>query len=193
MYTTILTTVAAGVLVASYPDGVVERRWQRWVARVMWWQLAVPLLLLVSGPNLVISPYLPEPPPSASVASPFTVSWLGAAARPLELLFWSYAPALFGAAVPVEVAFVAMAILGVSEDSYWFQLLGLLNIPLALSIPVSVVVGVLRHGLFDIEVVFRRSAVYAVPGSGSARCTWRWRPRRGSRSVARSRSSWRCS
>jgi signal transduction histidine kinase len=187
MYTSILATVAAGVLVASYPDGVVELRWQRWVVRLMWWHLALPLLLLVSRPNLFISPYLPEPPPIASATSPFTVSWLGVATRPLELLLVSYAPALLGVAVlfaryaqadrvlrqqmrllvflmgtvvPVEIAYLATTILGVPEDSTWFQLLGLLSIPMALMIPVSIVVGVLRYRLFDIDLVIRRSVVY---------------------------------
>ena len=183
----LLAAVAGGVLLASYPDGVVERHWQRWVVRAMWWQLALPPLLLVTQPNLVISPYLLDAPPQIQVASPFAVTWLAPVGRPLELLYVSYAGALLGilvlliryqqadrvqrrqmrllvytmaAGVPVVVAAVVMTILGVPEDSYWLQLVGLLYIPIALMIPVSIVVGVMRYRLFDIDLVIRRSVVY---------------------------------
>jgi signal transduction histidine kinase len=194
-YTSLVVTVAIGVLVASYPDGVVERRWQRWVVRAMWWLLALPPLLLVSRPNLVISPYLLDPPPETPVASPFAVAWLAPLGWPLEILFLSYAGALVGvalsfvrylradrmqrrqmrllvysmaAAVPVAVALVAMTILGVPEGSFWFGLLGSLFIPAALMIPVSIVVGVMRYQLFDIDLVIRRSVVYGVLAVGIA-------------------------
>ncbi|HXU97278.1 MAG TPA: histidine kinase [Jiangellaceae bacterium] len=194
-YTYLLAAVAGGVLLASYPDGVVERHWQRWVVRAMWWQLALPPLLLVTQPNLVISPYLLDAPPQIQVASPFAVTWLAPVGRPLELLYVSYAGALLGilvlliryqqadrvqrrqmrllvytmaAGVPVVVAAVVMTILGVPEDSYWLQLVGLLYIPIALMIPVSIVVGVMRYRLFDIDLVIRRSVVYGALTIGIA-------------------------
>jgi hypothetical protein len=153
-YTSLIVTVAAGVLLANYPDGVVERRWQRWVVRAMWCLLALPPLLLVTRPNLVISPYLLDPPPDAPVASPFAVEWLAPFGWPLEMLFLSYAGALLGlslllvrylqadrqqrrqmrllvysmaAVVPVLLAVVAVAMLGVPADSFWYVLLGSLG------------------------------------------------------------------
>jgi signal transduction histidine kinase len=188
-YTYLLAAVASGALLATYPDGVVERRWQRWVVRSMWWMLALPPLFLVTRPNLVISPYLFDSPPENPVASPFAVAWLAPIGWPLQLLFVSYAVPLLGmlvllirygqgdqqqrqlmrllvysivAAILGMLAGVAMTVLGVSGDSYWFQLLGLLFIPIALMIPISIVVGVLRYQLFDIDLVVRRSVVYGV-------------------------------
>jgi signal transduction histidine kinase len=185
-YTYLLAAVASGVLLASYPDGVVDRRWQRWVVRSMWWMLALPPLLLLTRPNLVISPYLLDSPP---VASPFAMAWLAPIGRPLQLLFVSYSLPLLGVlvllvryvqadrqqrrqmrllvysmavAVPVFVAIAAMAVLGVPEDSHWFEMIGMLFIPIALMIPISIVVGVLRHQMFDIDLVIRRSVVYGI-------------------------------
>jgi signal transduction histidine kinase len=192
-YTYLLAAVASGALLASYPDGVLDRRWQRWVVRSMWWMLALPTLLLVTRPNLVISPYLFDSPPQSPVASPFAVAWLAPIGWPLQLLFVSYAVPLLGmlvllirygqagrqqrrqmrllvysmaAAIPGVLAGVAMTVLGVPDDSYWFQLLGLLFLPTALMIPISIVVGVLRYQLFDIDLVVRRSVVYGVLTTG---------------------------
>jgi signal transduction histidine kinase len=194
-YTYLLTAVATGVLLASYPDGVVERYWQRWVVRAMWWQLALPPLLLVTRPNVLISPYLFDSPLQTQVASPFAVTWLAPFGGLLELLYVSYAGALLGvlvllirylqadrvqrrqmrllvysmaAGVLVLVAASAMTILGVPSDSFWFELIGMLYIPIMLMIPVSIVVGVMRHRLFDIDLVIRRSVVYGVLTVGIA-------------------------
>jgi signal transduction histidine kinase len=52
--------------------------------------------------------------------------------------------------------------LGVAPDWAWEALLGVVSVAATLMIAASIVIGVLRHGLFDIEVVFRRSAVFAV-------------------------------
>jgi len=191
-YTYLLAAIAGGVLLASYPDGVVERRWQRWVVRAMWWQLALPPLLLVTRPSLVISPYLLDSPPEPPVASPFAMAWLAPLGWPLELLFVSYAGVLLGVSVllvryiqagplrrrrmrllvysmaaGVFLVFVgfAMTVLGVPDDSYGYELIAALFIPIALMIPVSIVVGVMRYQLFDIDLVVRRSLVYGVLAS----------------------------
>jgi signal transduction histidine kinase len=73
-----------------------------------------------------------------------------------------------GAAVPVLVVLLAMTILGVPADSYWFELIAMLFIPISLMLPVSIVVGVMRYGLFDIDLVIRRSVVYGALTVGIA-------------------------
>ncbi len=47
-YATLLSVVAATMLVASYPDGVVERGWQRLLLGAVWCQLVVPPLALLA-------------------------------------------------------------------------------------------------------------------------------------------------
>ena len=183
------------MLLATYPDGVVERGWQRRVIRAMWCLLVVPPLLLLSRPNLVLSPWLLDPPPAAPVANPYAVEWLAPFGWPLETLFLSWAGALLGvsilftrylqadrgqrprmrllaysmaAAIPVLVAVVALTVLGVPSNSVWFTLPGSLFMPITLMIPVSIVVGVMRYKLFDIDLVVRRSVVYGVLAVGIA-------------------------
>lgn len=184
-----LTVVAAGVLLASYPDGVVERRWQAWVVRVMWWQLAIPPLLLVSRPALVISPYLLEVEPLPVLASPFAVAWLAPVGALLEPVFAGSLGAVAGAVlllvrfvaadrerrrpmrllvytmaamVPLVLVSAVMIYAGAPSDAFWFRIVELMIIPAALMLPVSIVVGVIRHRLFDIDLVIRRSLAYGV-------------------------------
>ncbi len=187
--TGVLTMAASGVMMAGYPDGTVERRWQRWLTHVIWWQLAVPPLLLVTSSALVVSPYLAEAAvPAEAVASPFFVPVLEPVGRLLEPLLVVYAASLLGVglllaryalcdaagrrrmrmlvawvvlAMPVSVFIAVLDARGVPSDNPWFELAGLALVPILLMIPVSIVVGVLRHQLFDIEVVVRRSVVYA--------------------------------
>jgi signal transduction histidine kinase len=194
-YTYVVSASAAGVLFASYPDGVVERRWQRFLIWAIWAQLLLPPLLLASRPALVISPYFLEAPPAAPVPSPFVMDWLTPIGWPLYVLFVSYLPALLGVAillirygqadrtrrrqmrllvyslaagVPVALIMGGMTIAGVPQDSFWYLAVGMLYIPIAVMIPTSIVVGVLRHRLFDIDVVIRRSVVYGAMVVGIA-------------------------
>lgn len=193
--TSVVATIAGGALLAYYPDGAVERGWQRRAVRAMWWLVVVPPLVLVTLPYLSFSPYLFDPPPSAPVASPVAIAGLEPVGRILEVLYVSSIPAVLGvailvmryvqagprlrqqmrpliytmiAAVPVAGAIAAMELLGVPEDSVWFQAIGLLYLPIGLMIPVSIVIGVLRYRLFDIDLVIRRSVVYGVLSVGIA-------------------------
>ena len=47
-FATVLSVTLSGVLFGSYPDGVVERPWQRRVLAALWAQLALPPLLLLT-------------------------------------------------------------------------------------------------------------------------------------------------
>ncbi|MFI9813897.1 sensor histidine kinase [Saccharothrix variisporea] len=185
-YTGLVSLVAAVLLLASFPDGVVERPWQARVLRLVWWHLALPPLLLLTRHDLVVDPYLLDPPPV--VPSPFTVSWLVPLGGPLESVYLSY----YGALALVSVLFVRyvqaepaqrarmrlllvttiglVVAFGLSvavEDRFpvppwWVQAIRAASVVFLLMVPVSVVVGIVRHRLYDIDLVVRRSVAFGL-------------------------------
>jgi signal transduction histidine kinase len=186
-YTGVLSLISGVLLLASYPDGVVERRWQRWLLRATWLYLLIPPLLLLSRPTLLFGEYLFDSPPA--VPSPVAVPWLEFLAGPLTSLYLYY----YGALVVAGVLFVRFVqadrqqrarmrllvyvsaslivttaltlILGSRSGAgipVWLRLLNGLNIVLMLMVPVTIVIGIVRHRLFDINPVVRRSAVFGV-------------------------------
>jgi len=191
-YSNVVSLVAATVLLAAYPDGVVERRWQSWVLRALWLQLLLPPLLLLTNPLLVPDFFQPGP---VRAASPAVVAWLTPAGPWLAALYAGYYGALpallvmvvrFVAAEPrqrrrmrllvysigVGLAVVmlnnALGLAGVSSDSLVRRVIDVLFLPMTLAIPASIVIGVLRYRLFDIDLVVRRSVVYGVLTLGIA-------------------------
>ena len=102
-YSNVVSLVAATVLLAAYPDGVVERRWQSWVLRALWLQLLLPPLLLLTNPLLVPDFFQPGP---VRAASPAVVAWLTPAGPWLAVLYAGYYGALPALLVMV-VRFVA--------------------------------------------------------------------------------------
>jgi signal transduction histidine kinase len=197
-----LTAVAAGVAgvlaFASFPDGKVERPWQRWALRAVWLQLAVPPLLLLASPTVVsaayqLEPYLAEP--AQRVASPFVVPWLRWLAEPLEGLQTGFLGGLIMVAVlaarfvradraqrarmrlvvylqativPFYVAYFPLSARPGTEDSVWLRLLFVVLAVLLSLLPVVVVIAIVRHRLYDINLVVRRSVVYGVLSLGIA-------------------------
>ena len=186
-YTGVLSLIAGVLLLASYPDGVVERVWQRRVLRATWCYLALPPLLLLSRPTLLFDAYVFDPAPV--VASPFAVPWLEFLAGPLSSLYVYYYGALVVAAllfvrflqadraqrarmrllVYVTAALIVTTALTVSVGAgygsnppVWLRLLTGLHIVLLLMVPVTIVIGIIRHRLFDIEPVMRRSAAFGL-------------------------------
>jgi len=191
-YSNVVSLVAATVLLAAYPDGVVERRWQSWVLRALWVQLLLPPLLLLTNPLLVPDFFQPGP---VRAASPAVVAWLTPAGPWLAALyagFYGALPALvvmvvrFVAAGPrqrrrmlllvysigISMAVVmlnnALGLAGVSPDSLVRRVINVLFLPMALAIPASIVIGVLRYHLFHIDLVVRRSVVYGALTLGIA-------------------------
>ncbi|HEY3260989.1 MAG TPA: sensor histidine kinase [Pseudonocardiaceae bacterium] len=192
-YCNLTAMVAGGVLVATYPDGLVERRWQRWLVRGLWANLALPPLLLLTNPTLVFDAWLYDGP--GRVPSPLAVSWLAPLGPPLaELYAGAYGIVL---ALPVLLAryllagqeqrrrmrllvyFMATAMLiimtgnalrwlGVPDDAPALLLIGTLYWPMVLGLPAIIVFGVLRYRLFDVDVAFRRSVVYGALTLGIA-------------------------
>ena len=181
-YMTVLSVTLGGVLFGSYPDGVVERPWQRRLLAALWAQLALPPLLLLTLPYLVGDQFLLEVTPP--VASPIFVQALAGLGPLVETLFESYLGAIVGVVVllvrfvrvdalqrrrmrlMVYTATAAMVITIVGgvlpESSAAVKVVYALAIPTMAAVPLAIVVGVLQHRLYDIDVTVRRSVVYAV-------------------------------
>jgi signal transduction histidine kinase len=183
--TSMLSLIAGVLLLASYPDGVVERPWQRRTLRAVWLHLALPPLLLVSSSDLVIDRYLLDPQPT--VANPFFVPWLSLLSAPVKGFYFGY----FAALAMITIMFVRFVqgnaeqrarmrmlvyvtallipiialqiILGGSaelHDSLAMRLLNVMVVILLLMIPVTIVIGIVRYRLFEIDLVIRRSVVF---------------------------------
>lgn len=189
----LLNMILAVLLLASYPDGVVERRWQQVVLRLNWLHLLLPPLLLISSPHLVFDTYLVDPAPL--LPSPLAVSWLSWLAAPLAFLavgyfggfvlipvlfvrFWQASPEqrarmrllVYVVGAIIAVYFIQGALSELVGPPYplWLRLLGYVTILVGLAIPVTIVVGILRHRLFEIDLVIRRSVVFGVLSTGIA-------------------------
>ncbi|HEX6869822.1 MAG TPA: histidine kinase dimerization/phosphoacceptor domain-containing protein [Micromonosporaceae bacterium] len=192
-YASLLSAVVATVLVASYPDGAVERRWHRVLLRIVWAQLLVPPLALLTVRHVVVDPFL-VPAGTPAIFNPFALPdlpWLrptfqiagsgvcgaalgvivllgrhvgaGASARPMRPLVYVVLSGLTIAAVDV-----VLALLGVPRTSLSRMVLSFAVLVVLMLIPVTVVWGVLRWRLFDIEPVVRRSVVLGVLSLGIA-------------------------
>jgi signal transduction histidine kinase len=189
----LLAMIAAAQLLASYPDGTVEHRWQRVVIRLTWLHLLLPPLLLLTSPNVVFDGYTFDPAPV--VANPMAVPGLSWLAPPLAFLATGYyggfvvIPILivrffqagpqqrarmrllvYVTAALVPTYFAQRALLGVVGEPppIWYRLFSGLTIVLMLMIPVAIVIGIVRHRLFDIDLAIRRSVVFAVLSVGIA-------------------------
>jgi signal transduction histidine kinase len=180
----VFSLIAGVLLLATYPDGVVERPWQHKALRLIWVCLIFPPLLLLASPTLVLDVYLFDEPPV--MPSPFAVPWLEFLAGPLSWLYLSYAGlglvgVLFvrfaqadqaqrarmrllvylAAALVVDSALVFVFGPPRGFDApVWLSLLSGLYIVLQLLVPVVIVIGIVRHRVFDLDPVVRRSAAF---------------------------------
>jgi signal transduction histidine kinase len=187
-YATVLSVTLGGVLFGTYPDGVVERPWQRRVLAATWAQLALPPLLLLTVPHLVVDQFLLEAAPS--VPSPLFVPALAGLGPAVVAVFASYLGAIVGFVVllarfvraePLErrrmrlmVYVISAALLvtvltvAVPPTHPAIKVVYALAVPTTAAGPLVIVVGVLQHRLYDIDVTLRRSVVYAALVAGIA-------------------------
>lgn len=185
-YSGLIAAFAAGLLVGGYPDGTVERRWQRGALRVMGLSLALPPLLLLTSPVLVADTFLLTEP--TAVPSPLSVSAPAPLGSVLAELYAGYYLTLIGPAVLLARFVTADAVLrrrirplllvisasmvclmagnalraaGIPDDTPAGRVLGVLFVLVVAAFPATVVFGILRHRLFDIDLAVRRSAIAA--------------------------------
>lgn len=192
-YTGLLSMIAAVSMLASYPDGVVERRWQRVLLRLNWLHLLIPPLLLLSSPVLAIDHYLADPPPQ--IPNPYALPWLEWLAPPLSFLgvgfyggfvvipilfvrFWqsdvqqrARMRLLVYVAAALIVVYPLQAVLAENVPQphpLWLRLVNMLIILFMLAIPATIVIGIVRHRLFDIDLAVSRSLVFGLLTVGIA-------------------------
>jgi signal transduction histidine kinase len=178
-------SLAVALLIGSYPDGFVERGWQRLVLRCSWVVLIGPPLALLASPVVSVSPFIAF---DLAVPNPYAVSWLAWLAEPaVWLAVNSWWVAVVGVVVlcarfvaadaagraRTRVLFVVVAAgltlyfagfvayaLGAPEDSALVVTLLTLGSSTAILLPVAIIYGILRYRLFDLDLVVRKSVAY---------------------------------
>ena len=174
-----------GVLIGLFPDGVAERRWVRWVVRLLWAFLAIPFLQLLADQTLAVNPYLGVDP---TMASPFHVPALSGLAPALDQLAVSPLPTVIGVVLlAVRYRFAApdlqvrmrwlllLSVLGVGtvvvlgglsavgpSGAWWDRASTAVSLAAGLLFVAALCVAILRQGIFELDLVVRRSAAYAL-------------------------------
>jgi signal transduction histidine kinase len=174
-------SLALALLIGSYPDGVVERRWQRLTLRFSCAVLLAAPLALLTSPVVLVDTYVTE----ALLPNPYAVSWLAWLAVPTGWLAQhSWCVILIGAAVMcarfiaadaagrvrMRVMFVAVIGLLVYAAGFVANTLGApealvvtlstLGSLTAILLPAAIIYGILRHRLFELDLVVRKSVAY---------------------------------
>ena len=177
-----VSTLALALLIGSYPDGIVERSWQRLTLRCSWVVLLGPPLALLASPVLVPS-YVTE----AVFPNPYAVGWLAWLAEPAVWLAFNSDLVIFVGLLVLCARFVAADSAGRARMRFLFVVV-VVGIPLytaarlaialgapedlavvvtlvtvgwlGILLPAAIIYGILRHRLFDLDLVVRKSVAY---------------------------------
>jgi signal transduction histidine kinase len=172
--------LAMTLLIGSFPDGFVERRWQRLALRCSWVILLGAPLALLASPVLPVSSDL-------AIPNPYAVSWLAWLAQPAAwLALHSEWVLLVGVLVlcarfvaadaagraQMRVIFIVVLglllyfagtvapALGAPEYSALAVTLSTLGSLTVILLPGAISYGILRHRLIDLDLVVRKSVAY---------------------------------
>ena len=172
--------LAMTLLIGSFPDGFVERRWQRLALRCSWVILLGAPLALLASPVLPVSSDL-------AIPNPYAVSWLAWLAQPAAWLALHYGWVLLVGVLVLCARFVAAdaagraqlrvifvvvlglllflagtvaPALGAPEDSALVVSLYTLGSLTLILLPGAISYGILRHRLMDLDLVVRKFVAY---------------------------------
>jgi signal transduction histidine kinase len=172
--------LAMTLLIGSFPDGFVERRWQRLALRSSWVILIGAPLALLASPAMPVSSDL-------AIPNPYAVSWLAWLAQPAAWLALNYGWVLLVGVLVLCARFVAadaagraemrvifvvvlgllfyfaatvVSALGAPEDSALVATLITLGWLTAILLPGAIIYGILRHRLIDLDLFVRKSVAY---------------------------------
>jgi signal transduction histidine kinase len=179
-----VAALALALLIGSYPDGFVERSWQRRTLRCSWIVLICPPLALLSSPVVPVSPWVAD---GLAFPNPYAVTWLAWLGEPALWLslnsWWAFVVGalvlcarfvaadaagrartrvLFIAVVGLTLYVAGLVIdaLGAPDNSILVVTLLTLGSLSAILIPGAIIYGILRHRLFDLDLVVRKSVTY---------------------------------
>ena len=177
--------LAMALLIGSFPDGFVERRWQRLALRCSWVILLGAPLALLASPVVPVSSDAAQYRPA--IPNPYAVSWLDWLAQPAAwLALHSGWVLLVGVLVlcarfvaadatgraQMRVIFVVVLglllyfagtvapALGAPEDSALVVTLITLGSLTVILLPGAISYGILRHRLIDLDLVVRKFVTY---------------------------------
>ena len=172
--------LAMALLIGSFPDGFVERRWQRLALRCSW------VILLAAPLALLASPVVPVYADFA-IPNPYAVSWLAWLAQPAAWLALNsgwvlligvlvlcarFVAADAAGRAQLRVIFVVILglllyfagmvaqALGAPENSALVVTLNTLGSLTVILVPGAISYGILRHRLIDLDLVVRKFVTY---------------------------------
>ena len=172
--------LAMTLLIGSFPDGFVERRWQRLALRCSWVILIAAPLALLASPVIRVYTHL-------GIPNPYAVSWLAWLAQPAAWLALNSGWVLLVGVLVLCARFVAAdaagraqlrvifvvvlglllyfagmvaQALGAPEGSALVVTLNTLGSLTVILLPAAISYGILRHRLIDLDLVVRKFVTY---------------------------------